>query len=654
LPGFVGPDLNPPGGIVPPPQSPFARTSEVLGGGLARGAVGTAGIPGELSNLVTNIMPFPPAEWAQTGPPPAPTGATLISGLEKAWPPLAETRPRTPGERVLAAGSETVGSALPLAVGGTLAAGGRVPELLSSVLRATGEGFGAGAGGEIGSQVGGPYGQMLGTGLGMLAGGTGVAQAGKLAGRGLIGPAPASQAMSELGMRPRLIPDVVDNDYWREATATASRMPGGARVARAAQDTVNDFGSALERSAQRIESNLGAGRFDSLQKTGQNTQDAAFDWYKNWRNAQTAAENRFSAVAPQQVDLTNTLNTLNAVKTAMPNLPDVANVMTSPTFRELDAGLKASLPGGAPQLGILGVPVAPWQDIRNWRSLVGEELDGAALKGDSTSAAWNRLYGALSDDLGAAAQKAGPQAQAAWNEVNNTYRQGARFRDDTLSKIINDTDPTRNTIDPETAAENALTGTRKGGSVLEDLRAQMPEATDALGAWNLRSMGRAVPSKQLGSGDLISPASYMTGSARLSPEAASALYPANTQAGRDYANLNTVSSMLRKGSEALANPSGTARAAVAAAAPSQALERAALGAGAGWELAGFPGAVAGGTVGAVSPYVPGMIASRAINQPTLARIIAQPSLLTQPSKWVSRATRAGELLPQLMPGEYGR
>jgi hypothetical protein len=296
----------------------------------------------------------------------------------------------------------------------------------------------------------------------------------------------------------------------------------------------------------------------------------------------------------------------------------------------------------------------PWGDVRAWRTMVGEKLDDAALSGDTSQTAWRNLYGALSQSLGDTATGLGGPAAAAWAKANQVTREGADFRDGVLNNIINSRNPAQNTIDPENAANWALSAQRRGGSVLQDIRDQMPAGADALAGYSLRNMARAVPSAQLGAGDAISPGSFLTRYNQLAPEARAALFPANHPAADDIGNLNTVAGSMRDTAQKLANPSGTG-ASVGHLAPWLLVPE---GASRGWEAGGHfgpVGSVVGGAAGAVAPFAPGWAGGQLLSRPSLTSILAQPNVLAAP-RAASRLGLAGALIPQLplQPGETGR
>jgi hypothetical protein len=642
LPGVVQPGAQ---GVLVPPES---RVPQVIGGGLTRGlTMGTVGLPGDLAQLAasgTNTPGLRPS-WLPTSP-------QAIGWEERNLPSLVTARPQTPGERVLAAGAEGVGAAAPLALaGGAPAAIGAaragesaIPPLARSLVGGVEQGAASGAGGELGGQTLGPPGRALGTIAGLGLGSVGLGSIGRTIGAVTGAEDPTVQAYRALGITPRLAGDVTGSPTLQKLQQTAVRMPGGGRIEDAARQTIDEFGNAVENTANKF------GPEKSLQQSGVGLQSDGYRWYGDFRTAQQNAENAVAAEIPAgtRAQMGGVSNALDATS-KLPNVPNVAQVMQDPVFQRLQSALQKDMPSAGANAGTL-----PWSDVRAWRTMVGEKLDDAALSGDTSQTAWRNLYGALSQTLGDTATGLGGKAEAAWAKANQVTRDGAAFRDGTLNNIINSRNPAQNTIRPEDAGSWALSAQKKGGSVLQDIRDQMPAGADALAGYSLRNMARAVPSAQLAAGDAISPGSFLTRYNQMAPEARDALFPANHPAAGDIANLNTVSGSMKDTAQKLANPSGTG-AAVGHTLPWLLVPE---GASKGYEFGsqfGPVGGTVGAAAGAVAPFVPGWAGGQLLSRPSLTAALAQPNVLAAP-RLASRLGLAGALIPQLplRPGETGR
>lgn len=62
-----------------------------------------------------------------------------------------------------------------------------------------------------------------------------------------------------------------------------------------------------------------------------------------------------------------------------------------------------------------------YESIKKMRTLVGREMGGANFTSEISRDKWSRLYAALSEDLGATAKAAGPQAEQAWTRAGLSH-----------------------------------------------------------------------------------------------------------------------------------------------------------------------------------------------------------------------------------------
>lgn len=79
-----------------------------------------------------------------------------------------------------------------------------------------------------------------------------------------------------------------------------------------------------------------------------------------------------------------------------------------------------------------------WEDLKAFRSRIGEEIGEQRFSDSPTKSELRRLYGALSEDMKATAAQQGPQALRAFERANALYREGQQRIDDALVKILGD------------------------------------------------------------------------------------------------------------------------------------------------------------------------------------------------------------------------
>ncbi|MEH6420974.1 hypothetical protein [Pseudomonas sp. CGJS7] len=120
------------------------------------------------------------------------------------------------------------------------------------------------------------------------------------------------------------------------------------------------------------------------------------------------------------------------------------------------------------------------------------------LMQDVPRSQWKALYGALSEDVRAAADAAGPAAKQAFSRANAYYR--ARVdRIEAIEHVI------EKAGGPEKVYRAAVSGTEDGGTTLRAVMQSLPEdGRKVLASAVLRKMGRAVNSQQNDVGDAFS------------------------------------------------------------------------------------------------------------------------------------------------------
>lgn len=254
--------------------------------------------------------------------------------------------------------------------------------------------------------------------------------------------------------------------------------------------------------------------------------------------------------------------------------------------------------------------------LRQVRTMIGKDLSSPVLAG-STGAqneAMKRVYAALTEDMSAAAQAAGPEAAKKLQIADRFTRFFMQTAAKTLEKIDKmDAD--------ERAFEFAIQSARDGGSGLARLRRHfLPEEWDTVAATVLNRMGLATAGAQDATGAVFSPSTFMTNWSRLAPEAKEALF-----GGARYADIRpqldklvTVVSSLKE-VEKLTNTSNTAKNLIAFSAIQT------FGAALGGLLGGNVESAGGGalvTLGATA--VAPRVAAKLITHPSFVKWLTEP------------------------------
>ena len=272
-----------------------------------------------------------------------------------------------------------------------------------------------------------------------------------------------------------------------------------------------------------------------------------------------------------------------------------------------------------------------FQTLRQIRTDLGRELERPDIAGynPAQEAAARRLYGALSEDVNAAATAAGPDASRLLRTHDRYVRFNRNVNLPTLQRVAD-------TQSDEAAFGFAMNAAKDGGSKLRTLRRNLtPGEWDVVASSVFHKLGRANPGQQAASGvgqaaDDFSINTFVTNWSKLSPEAKISLF-----GGQRYNALRPeIDSLVRtagrlKDAEKMANPSGTARNTIAALSVI----------GAGGQLAQGDPKAAGVTLAA------GLLAPRA-----LASLITSPRFV----RWLASSVGSVQRHPNNLGARLGQ
>jgi hypothetical protein len=208
------------------------------------------------------------------------------------------------------------------------------------------------------------------------------------------------------------------------------------------------------------------------------------------------------------VEVGNTREALAKLNADIPGAPNLSKWFKNAKIQGIEGSLKADTSGLAAaeqgmnpfQLGMLKtLPLAeterkamfnafdegklPYEALKKLRTLVGNEISDSTIASDVPRSKWKPLYAALSKDMAAAAQEAGPKAEAAFVRANNYHRAGMKRLDDVL-------DPILKKGDPEDIFKAALSGTQEGATTISGVMKSLPpESKKAVAATMLQRLG---------------------------------------------------------------------------------------------------------------------------------------------------------------------
>jgi hypothetical protein len=219
----------------------------------------------------------------------------------------------------------------------------------------------------------------------------------------------------------------------------------------------------------------------------------------------------------------------------------------------------AALPEGGKAVGaVLDAIQRPgglnYEGIKKLRTSVGEMLNGGILPEGMSQGELKRIYGALSDDLGAAVKNAGgARAEAAWERANTFNRLVAERREQ-LAKIVG--------VDGNAPAEKVfdVLAAKAGSTARADIES-LAKARKVMssGEWNEFASGVVGRLGRDAEGN-FSPDRFVTAYGKLTPVGKSLLLRSGGRGdlAQHLDDIATVSSRF-KDLQKYANPSGTAQ-----------------------------------------------------------------------------------------------
>lgn len=265
--------------------------------------------------------------------------------------------------------------------------------------------------------------------------------------------------------------------------------------------------AAPQRGVQHIVGELG--NSSTMQEAGAVAQDAARNWLVNTLPSKLQAawapvDQAISSTTPSQVSKFE--QALKDISKDAGQLAPVAQLLRPQLPERMLSALQTKAgPTGAgfgiiPQ-GQTAAAVPTWGEVQTLRSTLGDALSNPKVVEEIGAKNLRRLYGALTEDMRATAKTAG--VDAAFDAANAESKRLYDFAEGTVGKLVSGARASSHDPLPEVASSRLLSAARRGGTDLQALRQEIPEAADELAAAHLR----------------MAPASW----GKLSPEAKEAL-----------------------------------------------------------------------------------------------------------------------------------
>lgn len=332
-------------------------------------------------------------------------------------------------------------------------------------------------------------------------------------------------------------------------------MVEGSRAATASAGAARD----------RIAGNMGTVLDDA--GAGQAAQRGMRSFLDSSRTRGRQLEDRIGIPANREVSRTATIGALQELTTGFESNPRLREIFRDNrldeylgalqgTTRDVPTGLLDS--AGRPiTRGVQEGGTLSWQDLRAFRSRIGEVIEQPQVAGDDRSIASLRtLYGALSRDMEATAAAEGPRSLTAFRRYNQYWRGRESRRETIVSDILGP--------DFRGGAEQAFTrinqwAQQRGGNfanVARALRSMPEDEANAVRASLFGRMGQESAGRlDEAAGQTFNASTFATQWNNLSPRARSFLVP-NGQHRRDLEDLVRVTTAMR-GSNQYQNFSNT-------------------------------------------------------------------------------------------------
>jgi hypothetical protein len=173
------------------------------------------------------------------------------------------------------------------------------------------------------------------------------------------------------------------------------------------------------------------------------------------------------------------------------------------------------------------------------------------------NAALKQVHGALKGDIDAGASAISPEAKQAVSDARTLYAQN-QTRRDFLNGVVDKAGG------PEAVYAAATNGTKQGATKIGGVMSALdPDQQNLVRATVLDRLGRALPGQQNAAGSAFDAGTFLTNWSKLDPAAKDALFGASGAPKSLRASLDSLTDTMDtlKASNALKNPSGTAKAA---------------------------------------------------------------------------------------------
>ena len=315
----------------------------------------------------------------------------------------------------------------------------------------------------------------------------------------------------------------------------SSKVFGGGKLAKRGQEINEELGKQVDTVVSR----LAAGA--EPETAGRGIRLGIQNFVRGFRHRSGQIYDKLDEFIPQDspVPLSNTQKTLAEMTAPIEGAEEITSILSNPKIVQIAGAVKDK-------------GVVPYTALKQLRSFVGRKLGSTDLVSDIPRAELKRLYGALTQDMQAAAQAAGPRAVQTLERANRYTRAGHQRIDDFLQSIANKTTP-------EEMYTAAVRGTKEGATrVRTVMRSLNNQQRKTVAATMIKRMGRATPGQQSDIGEAFSFNTFLTNWNKLHPGAKRAMFDSIKGLRRDMDAIASTSNTLREAAKVSQNLSGTA------------------------------------------------------------------------------------------------
>lgn len=331
--------------------------------------------------------------------------------------------------------------------------------------------------------------------------------------------------------------DVPGATKTRFATALSGVTLGGIPLADAAEKTIASARAARDRIAE------GLGFATDATGAGQAAQRGANTFINATEKRGGDLYEAIPISGERPATLSNTRSALANLNAGLESNPELSALISDPRLKAYEqafAGKTENVPTGI--LDADGNPITrqitkggslSWQDLKAFRTYIGEKAGSPSLQSDTSQKALKGLYAALSQDMAATASAEGPKALKAFNRANQYWR-GRQARIEGVLTDILGKDGLKGAQPSFEAIERLAK--MKGGDPIKlakTLRSMPQEEADTVRATILGKMGNTSAGRQDMSGEVFSPSDFATHWNSMSDRAKSILFQGEHRAAID-------------------------------------------------------------------------------------------------------------------------